>query len=702
MFTLRSLNPSMRPVVTPGPFHGPAGESRTRRALVQVLAIVWTVLSLLLPATAGAAVPSRFDFSWVTAPEPVAPGVTALSASGGCPMIRTESTCAIAFAQDGDIWLAYRGGDGWASPLRVTDDPADSRNPQLVLTGLTLHVIWEDDRSGHTEVMARRWDGITWSVEEVLGPDDSPSRLPSAAALDTDAVFVVWQEGPEDTAAIAGRSWHDGQGWGALEVISQSPARALEPSAANGVTGLCVAWADTRHGQAEIYFREKGWQGWGAETRLTDLSGNCRRPSLHAEYCCYDYIVGAWVVAFENDLGGVPEVWSLRWDGAYGMPAPEQLSAADGVPSHSPNANGFTFLWDTPMGGLVDRFDVTWTDGLTTETRTHRFSFDSEGDEVISASGEATSVTAACEGQPYAQLAFAWIQDDGQGVPWLTVRQGRARGCSDPQYSTFRNSLLIAPNGEPSNTVRAMDNCPTPMPHPDQQIFLSFDAELNSQLTWDAQQPHPQTPAVVTDEEGYAHIPVRGGGCQATGQTYVIARGVQVRALNGAKSPDVNGDCGVHEDDRAYFVSMLGTSDFCADLDESGTVDAADLAIVDATLGDLCSQAEGVDEPGGAGSLADLRLFPNPCSERVSLVLRSGGTDALGAEDGAHSPRTQVEVFDASGRFVRTIAAATVPGPSVLTWDTRDADGRAVPSGVYFVRVRHGGDAARRTVLVVR
>ena len=51
-----------------------------------------------------------------------------------------------------------------------------------------------------------------------------------------------------------------------------------------------------------------------------------------------------------------------------------------------------------------------------------------------------------------------------------------------------------------------------------------------------------------------------------------------------------------------------------------------------------------------------------------------------------------LELFDAQGRHVRTLAAASLPaGRYVRMWDARDEAGRAVPSGVYLARLSSSG-----------
>ncbi|HPF71047.1 MAG TPA: FlgD immunoglobulin-like domain containing protein, partial [Candidatus Krumholzibacteria bacterium] len=52
-----------------------------------------------------------------------------------------------------------------------------------------------------------------------------------------------------------------------------------------------------------------------------------------------------------------------------------------------------------------------------------------------------------------------------------------------------------------------------------------------------------------------------------------------------------------------------------------------------------------------------------------------------------------VEIFDVRGRLVRTLIDGAAPaGPGAARWDGRTGDGRTAAAGVYFYRVRAGGD----------
>jgi subtilisin family serine protease len=99
------------------------------------------------------------------------------------------------------------------------------------------------------------------------------------------------------------------------------------------------------------------------------------------------------------------------------------------------------------------------------------------------------------------------------------------------------------------------------------------------------------------------------------------------------------------------------------------------------------SAPSGVGTPGIRA--AALRVWPNPTSGPLRLTWST-------AEPGDTSPR--LTIHDVRGRLVRVLA----PRGENVAWDGRDALGRPVPSGVYFVTLHGVGGSPRRTVHLLR
>ena len=83
---------------------------------------------------------------------------------------------------------------------------------------------------------------------------------------------------------------------------------------------------------------------------------------------------------------------------------------------------------------------------------------------------------------------------------------------------------------------------------------------------------------------------------------------------------------------------------------------------------------------------------PNPAARSASLTL------TLPAPARAH-----VAVYDLAGRKVRTLLEGqATAGPTTLVWDGKDALGRGVSSGVYWIRAAAGGRVFERKLVWVR
>jgi len=87
-----------------------------------------------------------------------------------------------------------------------------------------------------------------------------------------------------------------------------------------------------------------------------------------------------------------------------------------------------------------------------------------------------------------------------------------------------------------------------------------------------------------------------------------------------------------------------------------------------------------------------LRAFPNPFNPSTQIELRLPA-----------SAEARVEIFDVSGRRIRTLLRSALPaGPHLLRWDGRDALGQVVASGLYFARVRAGANAATEKLVLLK
>ncbi|HKQ56750.1 MAG TPA: hypothetical protein VJY35_02675 [Candidatus Eisenbacteria bacterium] len=109
---------------------------------------------------------------------------------------------------------------------------------------------------------------------------------------------------------------------------------------------------------------------------------------------------------------------------------------------------------------------------------------------------------------------------------------------------------------------------------------------------------------VISDVQGMASFPVKAGGGCSSGAVKVYADGVLL-ANRALASPDQNGDGVVSAQDVTLLQAKLGTADPTGDLDCSGAVDGADLALLQAHAGHACAQPTEV-RPGTWGRIKTL------------------------------------------------------------------------------------------------
>jgi hypothetical protein len=110
--------------------------------------------------------------------------------------------------------------------------------------------------------------------------------------------------------------------------------------------------------------------------------------------------------------------------------------------------------------------------------------------------------------------------------------------------------------------------------------------------------------------------------------------------------------------------------------------------------GQIVTERGVVDVPPIAAPGSPLQLgrpHPTPARDVVSLSLSC-------ASEGP----ANIAIFDGAGRVVRSLPSLPCGATRSVSWDGRDADGRIVPAGIYFVRAKAGSEMAARAVVLVR
>lgn len=701
---------SIRFAIPPGE-HAPPASS-----LLLASAFLIPLLISSTPAQAGLT-----EFEW-SPPSALDTGADDVGDSGGRIAeydFQGDGLWRLVYVKDGDIYLAAGNGSGWMAPVQITDDPAASRSPSIVSTGDLLHVVWEDERSGHSEVWTTEYDGETWTDAYCLSCDDAPSRKPAVdgGAHGAGAV-VVWEEEASDgTRSIHARAYASGA-WESPVEVSGSLGNATDPTITADADqgGFGVVWVDDRLGTTQLFGRiYYGSSGWLAEAQATDLPGNCAKPRVTAHMCCFDVVGLVPFVAFEYDGGAAVETWGAYADswGVWEQVFP--ISEDDGFPSTGPHVAGVKYSPNSCYEFDSNISFVSWTDELPggDEQQLSRYEFDlGTADDPMTAGDIIANGIAARTRSPNAPVLQVWLDDTGV----LEAREGLEFNCLVHELEQVKPFFYVSPDGG-INDVHLFESCR------DEDVLNGMlRLELyNGIETHFAVDPFQESAFnELTDASGIARFVFKGGGCvteERAGDGVVLVAcpiwwffGGAVVAYDQIKSPDIDGTCTVDAWDLEYVEDRIGSDDFCADLDGSGLVDAADVAIVEASLGAECARtADGPDGNGQDPPITDpdqpfavgtafaegrVVAIPNPGRDRFEVKF------ALRAGDAA-----TIQIVDVSGRTVRDLGVVHANRDQItpVVWNRQDGAGRSVPAGVYYAAVRRDSEARpqRATLIVV-
>ena len=231
-------------------------------------------------------------------------------------------------------------GQSFGPRQRITNDPADSWAPTLVVDGAFVALAWFDRRdSPVTDAEVELPLDIAMSLLG-LPPDPSPPRdpeiyyLPLFEARVARKVAAILAAGPAWVAAggdlallqaaldeyqtrmnawVAGfsvflrRSGNGGLTFTPAVRLSTPPGPALRPSLALDGNDLHVTWFDGRHQQFDIFYRHSPDRGvsFKPELRLTQGASQSLRPTIAAAR-------GRAELVWRDDRDGLPRIFHQR------------------------------------------------------------------------------------------------------------------------------------------------------------------------------------------------------------------------------------------------------------------------------------------------------------------------------------------------------------------------------------------------------
>jgi hypothetical protein len=221
--------------------------------------------------------------------------------------------------QDGN-WEIYHmrstdGGFNWQAQNRLTFNTAVSNSPCVSVSGLNVHVVWEDTRDGGNWCIYYKHSadgGVNW------GPDtrltfETASNLPSVFAAGSD-VHIVWKDNRDFNPEIYYKhSLDGGNSWSADTRLTVTPLSSWAPTLTVSGSSVHVVWYDNSEGNNEIYYTRSVNKGtsWAVNTRITNNTSISKNPFVTASGSAvhvvwYDERDGNSEIYYKKDPTGNP------------------------------------------------------------------------------------------------------------------------------------------------------------------------------------------------------------------------------------------------------------------------------------------------------------------------------------------------------------------------------------------------------------
>ncbi|MBL8017630.1 MAG: T9SS type A sorting domain-containing protein [Ignavibacteria bacterium] len=149
-------------------------------------------------------------------------------------------------------------GLSWGSFVRLTNFSGDSYLPVISVADSTIHLAWQDNRTGNSEIYYKRSTnlGLNWAVDTRMTNNTAPSDLPFVISAGNN-VHLVWQESKDGNPEIYYlSSANNGNSWFSEVRLTNNSWFSAVPSAAVMDSALFVLWHDNREGNYELYIKK--------------------------------------------------------------------------------------------------------------------------------------------------------------------------------------------------------------------------------------------------------------------------------------------------------------------------------------------------------------------------------------------------------------------------------------------------------------
>jgi hypothetical protein len=149
-------------------------------------------------------------------------------------------------------------GVTWGVDTKLTNGSMTGANAvNLSVSGSDEFIVWQDNRDGNNEIYYKYSidGGVTWDVDTRLTNDPASSTFPSVLISGSN-VHIIWQDNRDGNNEIYYKfSTNKGLSWGVDTRLTFDPLASIKPFISISNSVLNVIWCDDRDGNMEIYYK---------------------------------------------------------------------------------------------------------------------------------------------------------------------------------------------------------------------------------------------------------------------------------------------------------------------------------------------------------------------------------------------------------------------------------------------------------------
>ena len=205
-----------------------------------------------------------------------------------------------------DIFFAIStdGGQTFGDPINLSNNPSDSTDPRIAVSGDNVYIVWEDENENSDEeifFVASDNNGQNFGGIQNISNSGFSSEDPFITAFN-DSVYVVWEnDDGNDQEIFFVASDNNGQNFGGIQNLSDDDFSSQNPSIAAFNDNVYVVWINFDGNDNEIFFVVSDDNGATFGSVIQNLSDDNLDSAEPAIATFNDNVYVVWINFDGND-----------------------------------------------------------------------------------------------------------------------------------------------------------------------------------------------------------------------------------------------------------------------------------------------------------------------------------------------------------------------------------------------------------------